>query len=59
MIQHDQWRATAAYFYVLQLDPVALAWEYLRRNRLYRCDWERVGGRDDSQVAHHWGLRWP
>lgn len=59
MIQRDPWRASAAYFYVLQLDSVALAWEYLRRNTLYRGDWERTGERDDTQAAHHWGLRWP
>lgn len=58
MIQRDPWRATAAYFYLLQLDSMALAWEYLRRNARYRCDWERHGAEDDTQAAH-WGLRWP
>ncbi|WP_228490474.1 transcriptional regulator domain-containing protein, partial [Pseudomonas aeruginosa] len=41
MADHDaeQWYPTAAYLYVLQLDDLALAWEYLRRNPEYRRDW--------------------
>ncbi|ULR32783.1 DUF2285 domain-containing protein [Dickeya fangzhongdai] len=45
----------AAYLYVLHLDGPALAWEYLRRNPDYRCDWRhrprRAGG------SQRWGLR--
>lgn len=35
MADHDaeQWYPTAAYLYVLQLDDLALAWEYLRGTR--------------------------
>src|SRR5665213_671439 len=33
------WQAGAAYLYVLRLDPVCLAWEYLRRNPDYVRDW--------------------
>ncbi|MCO7253103.1 DUF2285 domain-containing protein [Dickeya oryzae] len=48
-------RPVAAYLYVLHLDGPALAWEYLRRNPDYCCDWQhcprRAGG------AQRWGLR--
>jgi hypothetical protein len=33
MTPHLDWRATAAYIYILHLDSTSLAWEYLRRNR--------------------------
>jgi hypothetical protein len=33
------WYPTAAYLYVLCLDTLALAWEYLRRHPDYRLDW--------------------
>ena len=49
------WYPTAAYLYVLWLDALALAWEYLRRNPDYRLDWLRRARRPDA--AHHWGLR--
>ena len=51
----EHWYPTAAYLYVLQLDGLALAWEYLRRNPHYRRDWLRRRGR--SETAHRWGLR--
>jgi hypothetical protein len=35
------WYPTAAYLYVLCLDALALAWEYLRRHPDYRLDWLR------------------
>jgi hypothetical protein len=35
------WYPTAAYLYVLWLDALALAWEYLRRHPDYRLDWLR------------------
>nr|WP_295383119.1 DUF2285 domain-containing protein [uncultured Pseudacidovorax sp.] len=49
------WYPTAAYLYVLRLDTLALAWEYLRRHPDYRIDWLRRARRPDA--AHHWGLR--
>lgn len=57
MADHDaeQWYPTAAYLYVLQLDDLALAWEYLRRNPEYRRDW-RVRQRR-PEAAQRWGLR--
>jgi len=50
-----QWHPTAAYLYVLHLDSLALAWEYLRRNPDYRHDWLRR--HRQSEAAHRWGLR--
>ena len=45
------WRASAAYLYVLHLDPAQFAWEYLRRNPSYRRDWREV-----HDAATRWGL---
>lgn len=53
----DTWRPTAAYFYLLQRDAVALAWEYLRRNTTYRHEWQRSKSREDTRQAHQWSLR--
>lgn len=47
---------TAAYLYVVSLDPPGLAWEYLRRNAGYRADWARGGG---DAASEPWGLRRP
>ena len=49
------WYPTAAYLYVLWLDALALAWEYLRRHPDYRLDWLRRHRGPDT--AHRWGLR--
>lgn len=49
------WYPTAAYLYILGLDALALAWEYLRRHPEYRLDWLRRTRRPDA--AHRWGLR--
>lgn len=49
------WHPAAAYFYVLYLDGPSLAWEYLRRNPQYRCDWRERRRR--PQQAQRWGLR--
>ncbi|MBS0502038.1 MAG: DUF2285 domain-containing protein [Proteobacteria bacterium] len=49
------WYPTAAYLYVLHLDALALAWEYLRRHSDYRLDWLRCRRRSDA--AQCWGLR--
>ncbi|AEA61142.1 DUF2285 domain-containing protein [Burkholderia gladioli] len=51
----DTWYPTAAYLYVLHLDGLALAWEYLRRHPDYRRDWLRR--RRQPEAAHAWGLR--
>ncbi|MCQ9617954.1 DUF2285 domain-containing protein [Paenalcaligenes niemegkensis] len=49
------WYPTAAYLYVLHLDGLALAWEYLRRHPDYRRDWLRR--RRQPGAAERWGLR--
>lgn len=48
------WRAAAAYFYTLDLDGSALAWEYLRRHTGYRADWL---SRQSRTSASLWGLQ--
>jgi hypothetical protein len=57
MILQPDWRATAAYIYILQLDSASLAWEYLRRNSTYRCDWARFGGRTPARPARKWRMQ--
>ena len=53
------WYPTAAYLYVLWLDALALAWEYLRRHPDYRLDWLRHRRRPQAaqRAALHRGLR--
>ncbi|OMG66343.1 hypothetical protein AUR61_005485 [Stutzerimonas balearica] len=51
----EHWYPTAAYLYVLHLDNLALAWEYLRRNPEYRRDWQDRQRRPEA--AQRWGLR--
>ncbi|MXN30526.1 DUF2285 domain-containing protein [Delftia sp. CH05] len=53
------WYPTAAYLYVLCLDALALAWEYLRRHPNYRLDWLRHAHRSHTtdSAARRWGLR--
>ena len=55
----ESWYPTAAYLYVLHLDSLALAWEYLRRHPDYRLDWLRHRRRSQAaqDAAHRWGLR--
>jgi len=49
------WYPTAAYLYILSLDALALAWEYLRRHPDYQLDWLRRARR--PHAAQRWGLR--
>ncbi len=51
----EHWYPTAAYLYVLHLDDLALAWEYLRRNPEYRRDW--MDRQRRPEAAQRWGLR--
>ena len=57
------WYPTAAYLYILGLDMLALAWEYLRRHPDYRLDWLRHHRRRQPAhsaahaAAQRWGLR--
>ncbi len=56
---HAHWYPTAAYLYILGLDMLALAWEYLRRHPDYRRDWLCHHRRPHAaqQAAQRWGLR--
>lgn len=56
---HAHWYPTAAYLYILGLDMLALAWEYLRRHPDYRLDWLRHHRRPQAaqQAVQRWGLR--
>lgn len=40
---HRSWQPSAAYLYVLHLDAPGTAWEFLRRNLLYREHWHASG----------------
>jgi hypothetical protein len=52
------WRPSAAYLYILHLDSIALAWEYLRRNADYRREWDESGKQHPARDARNWGLHW-
>uniref|UniRef100_B0SV50 Transcriptional regulator-like domain-containing protein n=1 Tax=Caulobacter sp. (strain K31) TaxID=366602 RepID=B0SV50_CAUSK len=57
------WRTTSAYDYIDKLNPADLAWEFLRRNPVYRLEYAAAlrGGSLDpdaaAALAQHWGLR--
>ena len=51
------WYPTAAYLYVLCLDTLALAWEYLRRHPGYRAAWFGAPRNRRAAMALPWGLR--
>lgn len=51
------WRPTAAYLYILNLDSSGLAWEYLRRNLAYLREWNDRGQGHSAPNAEHWGLQ--
>lgn len=57
-IGRSSWSASAAYLYILGLDHVSLAWEYLRRNSSYQADWRDDLATPDSASAVRWGLRY-
>lgn len=52
----DSWACSAAYAYVLHLDPASRAWEYLRRNPRYQRDWVRYRRSASQRIAARWGL---
>ncbi|MGP1685134.1 MAG: transcriptional regulator domain-containing protein, partial [Giesbergeria sp.] len=54
-LSSDHWHPSAAYLYVLHLDCLALAWEYLRRDPDYQRDWLRR--QRHPEQAQRWGLR--
>ncbi|NPC57796.1 DUF2285 domain-containing protein [Caenimonas soli] len=49
------WQALAGYLYVLRLDGPSLAWEYLRRNKEYRTDWNQRS-RENCDPVSRWHL---
>ncbi|MCZ4288441.1 DNA -binding domain-containing protein [Hoeflea alexandrii] len=63
MAEGADWRHGEAYEYVDQLDPAGLAWEFLRRNRKYQSDYERIPKHKRETVSEKltrlWGLRFP
>lgn len=50
------WACSAAYVYVLHLEPASRAWEFLRRNPRYVREWMRHHRRASSRIAARWGL---
>ena len=52
----DSWACSAAYAYVLHLDPASRAWEHLRRNPRYQRDWAHYRRKASQRVAARWGL---
>jgi len=50
------WGPPAAYLYVLKLDPVSWAWEYLRRNPHYRSDFHCSEMMQQQRSPYEWGL---
>jgi hypothetical protein len=50
------WACSAAYVYVLHLDPGSRAWEYLRRNPRYVHDWMHYRRSPSQRIAVRWGL---
>ena len=51
------WGSIAAYFYTLQLDPLSLAWEYLRRNSDYQRDFSKTALKAGGADPQCWGLK--
>jgi hypothetical protein len=55
----ESWRHAAAYLYTQGLDPLALAWEYLRRNSDYQNQYHRAVALGESAPPEQWCLeRW-
>jgi hypothetical protein len=50
------WSPPAAYLYILKLDPLLWAWEYLRRNPNYRTDFHCAMTTRQSRSPTGWGL---
>ena len=50
------WSCSAAYVYVLHLEPARRAWEYLRRNPCYVRDWARHHRNPTPRIPERWGL---
>jgi len=63
MAEDADWRHGKAHDYVDRLDPAGLAWEFLRRNRTYQGDYERIPKQKresaSDALTRLWGLRFP
>ena len=58
----SNWRSSATYEYLNELDPAEFAWEFLRRNPEYQGDFRTIRREptpdDDTEAsARLWGLR--
>ena len=59
----SNWRSSAGYAYITELDSAELAWEFLRRNPDYQREYRatvramRRGGNPAEALARRWGLR--
>ena len=53
-IAPNAWQSSAAYLYILELDRIELAWEYLRRNKAYRGQWQDAGDAAPVTSAKTW-----
>ncbi|WP_235911858.1 transcriptional regulator domain-containing protein [Mesorhizobium xinjiangense] len=63
MPEGGDWRSAAAYKYISDLDPAAVAWEFLRRNPDYRQDYLQLTKNGQlsrsgaAALSDKWGLR--
>jgi hypothetical protein len=63
MSPESNWRSSATYEYLHELEPSELAWEFLRRNPDYERDYRKTRRRDPDAddgakaSARFWGLR--
>jgi hypothetical protein len=57
------WRSTAVYAYLNELDAAEFAWEFLRRNPAYKRDYRtavrRMASGHADALPLRWGLRFP
>src|SRR5438477_3493995 len=51
------WLAQGAYIYTLMLDPLSLAWEYLRRNPEYKSEYRQAVTMREGGTPDRWGLQ--
>ena len=51
----EDWRADDSYSYLENLGPMALAWEFQRRNSDYRAAWRSIVAGIGASLAQRWG----
>ncbi|MBR7653450.1 hypothetical protein KCX83_14090 [Brucella oryzae] len=60
-----EWRTSALYDFMDEVDTDSLAWECLRRNEKYQSDFSETLGNDEPNteqadlIRRRWGLRFP